>query len=533
MVKIGIVGLGDMGLGHLRGFEKFQNCEIVALCDSDEKNLERSKNFLRKSVPKFFNNYSDILSMKDLNAVVIAIPNYLHSDFTCAALDRGLDVFLEKPVANTIEGCDKIIEKVGESDRIVQIGLVYRYSNLYRKIAQMIEDNLFGDIMMMYCKEYRDNFPTAWFFDEKKSGGAILDKNCHHFDIFNWYINSQPLRVVAFGGQHVVKGENYKINCSYAPDKNLILHNPTIVDHAFVLVEYENGAKANLGLCMYEVEPIEGLEIGGMGTNGSHFIAKRDASLVVGGGPLGEMREIEVDYFGDNEGIGHIGCQIERKEFLECVEKRNEPYANLYIGRQSIVVSLAAERSIKEDRVVYIREYDNPRVVEIFRKRGYLGKKSTPPPATYPVPVQENKEEIKKISFTKQLLLVFKLLFRKKVKGEFRDFEPSLFENVARVLNSDEKYLSLTKGLNAKIEFKHQDKPSIFLELQNGKISLPSKMEPEISIVFTQETWRELFSEPNIQKLFLTRKIPVHGNISKVIPYAEAFLYLTDKMKQS
>lgn len=523
MVKIAIVGLGDMGCGHLRGFDKFDNCEIVAVCDTEEKNLSRSKNFLRKSNPQFFTNYQDVLNLKELDAVVIAVPNYLHVDMAVAALDKNKDVFLEKPIAHTISDTDRIIEKFGETTKILQIGLVYRSSNLYRTIARMVEEGKFGEVMMMHCQEYRDNFPTSWFFDENKSGGAILDKDCHHFDIFNWYIKSQPVKVFAFGGQDVAKGENYKINCSYAPDKNLIVHSPSIVDHASVLVEYENGAKGNLGLCMYEIEPISGLEIGGIGNNGSHFLAKKDTSLIVGGGPLGETKEIEVDYFGDNEGIGHIGCQVERKDFLRCVEERIEPYANLYIGRQAMVVSFAAEKSIKEGRVVYISEYNNPKVVEIFKKRGYLEKIPTPPPATLPL-----KKEVKGLSFGQQL----KTDLLQRIIGTCFFKYPLFLKIIARSLNFNKEYLKLSAGLNTTALLKHQEKGSIYIKIENGKISpLLAPVTPEVSITFTDESWKGLFLGENIQKLFLTRKIQVEGDISKLMGYTEAFLHLANKIK--
>lgn len=536
MVKIAIVGLGDMGLGHLRGFEKFDNCEILAVCDVNEKNLEYSKKFIRKNSPKFLNNFEDVLKIKGLDAVVIAVPNYLHKDFAIASLEKNLDVFLEKPVAHNIESCDEIIKVWGNTDRILQIGLVYRYSNLYRTIAKLIEERTFGEIMMMSCKEYRDNFPTPWFFDKDKSGGAILDKDCHHFDIFNWYINSFPYRVFACGGQHVVKGENYKINCSYAREKNLVIQNPTIVDHAFVIVEYKNGAKAHLGLCMYEVEPIEGLEISGIGTNGAYFIAKNDTSLFIGGGPVGIPKEVEVDYFGDNLGIGHIGCQIERKEFLECVEKRKEPYANLYIGRQSIVVALAAEKSIEEGRIVYIKEFENLEIEEIFRKKGYLQKQKTPPPATYlkkevkKVDLKDILKHILKIIFTVSLIFLrfspkfLKLLIKRKLKKEFgKEFAKTVVEFISLKLKKNKEYLNLTKGLSAVVKFNYEGK-ELKIKIEEGIPKIVEREPEDVTVLITKRSLKKLLEKKDIQKLFLEREIITEGEITKLLYYSEALL---------
>jgi myo-inositol 2-dehydrogenase/D-chiro-inositol 1-dehydrogenase len=377
MINIGIIGLGNMGLGHCLGFDRLSNCQVVAIADSDEKQLEGGQNAFRKNSPRRFSNYQDLLEMPEIDAVVIATPTYFHTQMTINALNANKDVFLEKPIAPTIEETDAIIKAFAHTDRILQIGLVYRYSNLYRTMAHLIEKGTFGKVMMAYCKEYRDNFPSPWFYDDKLSGGALLDKNCHHFDLFSWFIRSPPKQVYAMGGQHIYK-PGHKIQCAYSSHQGEPLEEPNIVDHANVLIEYENGAKGNLGLCMYEIEPIEGLEIGIMGDNGAWALAKKDSKLIIAGGSVGKMKEIEVDYYSDNEKVGHIGCQTERREFLECVKSRTQPYANLLIAREACVISFAAEKSIKRGSTVPISEFNNPEIEAIFQKLGYKNQPNTP-----------------------------------------------------------------------------------------------------------------------------------------------------------
>jgi len=377
MINIGIIGVGTMGIGHCLGFDRLSECRVVAVADPDEKQLENSKNAFRKNSPQLFTDYKDMLKISELDAVVIATPTYYHTQIAIDALKVNKDVFLEKPIAPTLEETDVIIKAYANTDRILQVGLVYRYSNLYRTMAHLIEEGTFGNVMMAYCKEYRDNFPSHWFFDESQSGGAILDKNCHHFDLFSWFIRSPPKKVYAMGGQHLYK-PGHKIQCAYSSHQGEPLEDPTIVDHANVLIEYENGAKGNLGLCMYEIEPIESLEIGIMGDNGTWALAKKDIKLTIAGGPVGKVKEVMVDYYSDNERVGHIGCQTERREFLECVKSREQPYANLSIAREACVISFAAEKSIKERRAVSISEFVNPEIDAIFQKLGYRKQPNTP-----------------------------------------------------------------------------------------------------------------------------------------------------------
>jgi hypothetical protein len=217
--------------------------------------------------------------------------------------------------------------------------------------------------------------------------------------LFNWFIRTPPKKIFAMGGQHVVKS-GHKIQCSYSLHKGELLEDPTIVDHANVLVEYENGAKGNLGLCMYEVQQVEGLEIGIIGDNGAWALAKKDAKLIIAGGPIGKIKELKVDYYSDNEGIGHIGCQTERREFLECVKTRKQSYANLLLGREACVISLAAEKSIKEGRVVFISEFDNPKINDIFQKLDYVKHVKTP--LVFSLPYSQLKSKIRRELKTKK-----------------------------------------------------------------------------------------------------------------------------------
>jgi len=183
MIRLGFIGCGDMGSGHVAGFHMIEGCRVIAAADTSEESIRRCAGIVPNI--EMFSDYREIVARKDIDAVVISVPNFLHKEVTLAALAAGKHVFLEKPVAQNIEDCDAIIKAHSGSGLTLQVGLVYRYSNLYRSIAQISETGQMGDIYMVYCREHRENFPMPWFFDPEKSGGALVDKNCHHFDLFN------------------------------------------------------------------------------------------------------------------------------------------------------------------------------------------------------------------------------------------------------------------------------------------------------------------------------------------------------------
>ncbi|WCT54954.1 Gfo/Idh/MocA family oxidoreductase [Paenibacillus kyungheensis] len=360
-IRLAFIGVGDMGSHHCIGFDRLDDCEVLYICDTHEANVERTLKELTNSQPVIYQDYRELLNKDDLDAVVISIPNYLHREVAVAFLEAGKHVFLEKPVAHTLEDCDAIIAAAAQHNKVLQIGLVYRYSNLYRRMAKELANERLGDVKLMWCKEFRDPFPpTDWFYDQSKSGGAIVEKDCHHFDIFNWMIDSPPVRVFASGGQHVLKqGQENMIYNSYSHYPVKSIEQTSIVDHAFITIDYENGSKANLGLCMY-LQPRnlldEGLEIGLIGENGVQMVAKNDRTIDIAGGADYTREHLDMDVTSDSIMGGHTGGQTQRIDFLKCIIEGTEPFANAEIGRNALLVALAAEKSIVEERYVYLAE---------------------------------------------------------------------------------------------------------------------------------------------------------------------------------
>lgn len=534
MVNVGIIGLGDNGMMHLRGFDRLAESRVAAVCDLNETLRERAVTMLDDETVISTDNWESICENPEINAICVSVPTYLHMPIAMKALECGKDVFLEKPISTTLADTDRVIKAAFATDRVVQVGLVYRYSNLYRTLGTMVEDGDFGDVMMAWCKEFRDNFPTQWFFETEKSGGAILDKDCHHFDLFSWFIRRRPVKVFAAGGQHVVKGEEVKINCGYAPDPNLMIKNPDIVDHAFVTITYDNGALANLALCMYQVEPKSGLEVGIIGANGAHAMAVKDVVLKAGGGPLGEIKEVPVDYYSDNFGIGHIGADRQHVEFIECIKTRTLPYANLITARESMVISMAAERSIKEGREVLISEFDDYNVTKIIEKRCMELYRRTPEPQK-----PEIKGKIKKVTKEKEILDTFvdlvRLIQGKRPKGEALPFSKEIFSKAIKKANEDKKYLKAAKGLNAEVSFEAPNKTAINVLITDGRGELITHLRNPAEaahIIFTDEGWSNLQTGDSIQRLFLTRQVRVEGNIDPLKPYMEAMIILSKSLSQ-
>jgi predicted dehydrogenase len=354
-IRLAVIGVGDMGWAHVRGFLQLPACRVVATVDPNpEWEQDRPLEWPDGRCPHF-TSAAEMLAAIRPDACVVAVPDNLHRSVAEQVCAAGCDLLLEKPISNTLADCDAIIKQYEQANRILQIGLVYRYSNFYRRMAELAQQPGW-DARLMWCKELRQCFPQKpWFYSQQACGGTLVEKDCHHFDIFNWVIGSEPVRVFATGGQHVWKSGSL-IDCDYCPDPPRRIEHIDTVDHALVTIDYANGARASLILCMYlqpnNVMP-EGLEIGAISATGRQMAAYQDQRLMTGG--LGEPWHAErIDMWSDSCNLGHIGCQQQRWEFLDCVRTRQRPMADGGVGRSALLIALAAERSIQTGQPVDI-----------------------------------------------------------------------------------------------------------------------------------------------------------------------------------
>ena len=353
-LNFAIVGLGR-GLSFIKPLSLIKNVDLLAVCDNYKPRLYSKELDELISVshfkPEKIENFSNVISRKEIDAVIIATPTFLHKEMVIEALKVGKHVLCEKPMALTIEDCNKMIEASKRSDRIFQVGLVLRYTKIFQKAKEIISRGDIGKPQMMWCKEFRKPFAKKvndWILKAENCGGALVEKNCHHFDLFNWLSESKPFRVAAFGGGNVIYNKE----------------DITIIDNAWVLTEYENGIRGSLGLCLFSPYGTE-LEVGVIGDRGKLVCFCR----------AGEVDKIKVwnrkkttKYSACKSYVfslsktykwvgGHRGAEYdELLDFVDCIENNKQPIANGEVGKWSISVPLAAELSIREKRIVNLRE---------------------------------------------------------------------------------------------------------------------------------------------------------------------------------
>jgi predicted dehydrogenase len=364
-IGVGLIGLGGQGGEHLRVLLALGQAKIVALCDVDDGTLGRAEVAARHCghEPLTCRHYRRLLECPDVDAVYISVPDDLHQEVAVAALEAGKDVFLEKPIAHTPRAAQAILAAAERNERVLQMGLVYRYALLYRRMAELAASGQIGRPLLTWCREFRQPFPdTAWYHSQARTGGTLNEKDCHHFDLFNWMLGSRPKRVFASGLRAVlVPGGGYVIGRESDGTPRYLDYGDN-VDHASVVVEYESGAIGQLNLCLFLTPPDWShhfYDVGVIGSNGRvvSLDAARGALTVSGGQDCDRREEIEVR---EPEGpwTFHPGGVLQHVEFLECVRERREPFASGRVGWEASLVAFAAERSIQRGHVVEITDVE-------------------------------------------------------------------------------------------------------------------------------------------------------------------------------
>jgi len=196
MLNVGVIGLGHMGRLHLMNCLHVDDVKVVAAADPSRKALEKAK---LVGVKNLYTDYHDLLNdSPDVDAVVISLPNFLHFDSIRLALEAGLDVFVEKPLANTVEECRRIVRLVEKNGRKFMIGHCMRFIDAIEEMKGVADKGRIGDLEVVTIEQIL-NGPFAhgavprpvpeWWFDPKKSGGGVLlDLGYHLIDLFRFFV---------------------------------------------------------------------------------------------------------------------------------------------------------------------------------------------------------------------------------------------------------------------------------------------------------------------------------------------------------
>lgn len=243
MVKIGLIGTGNIGSVHMDAYLKNPEVKIEAICDKNPEKLNRFGD--KYGIEKRFTSVDDMLANCELDAADVCVWNVSHADCTIKALNAGLHVLCEKPMAYNSNQAEEMLLAAKKNNKLLMIGFVMRFSDDSRIAKDFIDKGYFGDIY--YSKATylrRHGNPGGWFANKELSGGGpVIDLGVHVIDHTRFLMgNPKPVSVYAQTFEKLGKRDNLKTSPAWVPEDAKPEDVCNVEDLAVALIRYDNGA---------------------------------------------------------------------------------------------------------------------------------------------------------------------------------------------------------------------------------------------------------------------------------------------------
>ncbi len=355
-IRYGVIGTGMMGVEHIENIRSLDGAVVTALSDVNANSRATGAQAAGQQVA-VFEHHADLLASGLCDAVVVATPNHTHIEIMPDVLATDLHVMIEKPLCTTVPDCERLIglDAARPDGAITWMAMEYRFMPAAAELIGLVHEGVVGTPRMVAIREHRFPFLVKvdnWNRFSENTGGTLVEKTCHFFDLMNLILRERPHRVMASGAQDV----NHL-------DETYGGRTPDILDNAFVVVEYPGGARALLDLCMFADATDEQEEMSVVGELGK--VEAKLPSNTVRVGRRGEhwIGGVESYTAKDpriaHEGLHHGSSYIEHVHFAEAIRSGAGPEVTLEDGYWAVAVGVAAHRSIELGRPVELTEIMN------------------------------------------------------------------------------------------------------------------------------------------------------------------------------
>lgn len=355
-VRYGLIGTGMMGIEHLNNLAITPGAVVTALADPVETSLGWAKGALgaRAQGVQSFDSAEALAKSGLVDAVIVSSPNYTHRKVLEPLFDAGLHILCEKPLATTIEDARWIADRAAGTNKVFWTAMEYRYMPPAAEFIAEVQGGRIGRLRMLSIREHRFPFLVKvgdWNRFNRNTGGTMVEKCCHFFDLMRLIVQAEPVRV----------------HCSGAMDVNHLdeLYDgerPDIIDNSFTTVDFANGVRAMLDLSMFAEGAANQEEITAVGDKARLDVLIPESAIVYSP-RVGfrqpkqvERRLVEVDETALKAGSHHGSTFYEHQKFNAAVRGEGPVEVTAHDGLMAVAIGAAAELSAREHRVVTMAE---------------------------------------------------------------------------------------------------------------------------------------------------------------------------------
>jgi predicted dehydrogenase len=362
-LRYGLIGAGMMGREHVRNLALVKGAIVTAISDPDVGSRNESARAVQAAFgrpPAIYKSHRDLLDKGEVDALVIASPNDTHKAVLADifAARRAFPVLVEKPVCTTTKDC-AWLEKAGAAHKApIWVAMEYRYMPPVQELLKAIAKGQVGRLQMLAIREHRFPFLEKvgdWNRFSARTGGTLVEKCCHFFDLMRLIMQDEPVRVFASGAMDV----NHR-------DESYAGKVPDVLDNAYVIVDFRSGRRALLDLCMFAEGSYWQEIITATGDKGRAEIfipgparfwpggAERHSEIEISPrkpkGP--KRREVLVDEKILRAGDHHGSTYYQHLGFNRAVLKGTPVEVTLADGLKAVRIGLAAEASARSGKAV-------------------------------------------------------------------------------------------------------------------------------------------------------------------------------------
>ncbi len=358
-LRYAIIGSGMMGHEHIRNIQLLENTVVSAVADPDEAMRKKACEIAGPET-KSFADYRQLMADGAADVLVIASPNYTHVDVLQDVVSCGLPILVEKPLCTTVDACRKITALAAGRTAPVWVAMEYRYMPPVAALIDEIKAGVIGDMKSLSIREHRFPFLDKvgdWNRFSHKTGGTLVEKCCHFFDLMRFITGANPVRIYGSGGHdvnHLDETYDGKI--------------PDILDNAMVIVDFDNGVRCLLELCMfadgsYYQEHITAIgdraKIETLVPGPSRFwpgARERQAKVILSPrmSKIVEQRPIPVDEKVLSAGDHHGSTYYQHLRFNKVIRLGGTPDVTLEDGAIAVEMGVAAENSVRSGEPVLL-----------------------------------------------------------------------------------------------------------------------------------------------------------------------------------
>ncbi|MDD3927790.1 MAG: Gfo/Idh/MocA family oxidoreductase [bacterium] len=371
-VRIGIIGATSRGYmaTHWHNDEQKRSRVTVAF-DVNQEFLDK---FREEVNPKAYvtRDLDDFLSRDDIDAVAVFSPDFCHEEQAVAALKAGKHVFCEKPMAITIEGCDRMLQAAKENGKKLMVGHNMRYMGFVRTMKEIIDSGAIGEVKSAWCRHFI-NYGARWYFHDwhanrKNTTSLLLQKGAHDIDVIHWLAGGYSKEVTAFGGLDYYGGDKPDdLRCPDCPDRKTCVEvqldieperrhqcvfrkEVNVEDQNMLLMNLDNGVRACYLQCHFA--PDAGRNYTFIGTEGRlenmdhdqiRVLIRRSNSWREYSDRTYDLKPVEGGHSGADPCIA--------EDFLDMLLKDIQPIADPIAARMAVAAGCLGAESMRQGGV--------------------------------------------------------------------------------------------------------------------------------------------------------------------------------------